>query len=447
MTLRSIILPVAAVIAATTVPADAARMAVTLTVGEGRVLSLPSPGADAVTVARPEIADAQAPSPSSIFIFGKAPGRSAIAVFGRNGRVIHEIDVNVTFDSRNVAAGVGGTSAGRATARALDGGIRLEGTVRTPAEADAAQVMARQAVGNKPELVQNRLALTSGVQVNLRVRVAEVARSVIKELGVNFEVLANFGSGFFGVATGRDIADATGTLIRSTTGANSIAGGYRSGNVNANAVIDALEQNGLVTILAEPNLVVRSGETGSFLSGGEFPIPIAQTGNNSSVTVEFKRFGVGLEFTPTVMDDGRISIHVRPEVSQLDRSAGVRVGGIDIPGLSVRRVETTVELSSGQTFAIAGLLQQSGNNNLSKTPGLGDLPILGALFRSTRFQNNESELVIMVTPYIVEPASNPRAIATPLDRIKPALSFESLFLGRVAEPYRMPKGDTGFIVE
>lgn len=436
----------AAIIAAVAyvAPAQAARMPVTLTVGEGRLVQVPV-AADAVTVARPEVADAQAPSTNSIFIFGKAPGRSSIAILNRAGRPIYEIDVTVTPDIRQVQSYLGAMSGGTATARAVDGAIRLEGTVRTPAQADAAQALARAAVGNKFELVQNRLSVTTGTQVNLRVRVAEVQRSVIRELGVNFEMLGNFGNAFLGVATGRDIIDAAGTLLRAPSGANSIGGGYRSDNLNINAVIDALAQNGLVTILAEPNLVVRSGETGSFLSGGEFPIPINNL--NDAITIEFKKFGVSLDFTPTVLDDGRISLHVRPEVSQLDRASGVRIGGIDIPGLQVRRVETTVELASGQSFAIAGLLRHDSTNSVSSTPWLGDIPILGALFRSTRFQNNESELVIMVTPYIVEPTSSPRAIATPIDRIKPALSFESLFLGRIVEPYQLPKGDTGFIVE
>ena len=442
--MRSLIPATLAAAIAICAPAEAARMSVRLTVGEGRLVQVPV-SVDAVTVARPEVADAQAPSPNAIFIFGKAAGRSSIVILNRAGRPIYDLDVTVEPDVRKVESLVSGMTGGAATARGVDGAIRLEGTVRTPAEADAAQQAARQAVGNKPELVQNRLSLTSGTQVNLRVRVAEVSRSVIRELGVNFEVLANFGAGYFGFATGRDFVDAAGTLLRSPNNTSSIAGGYRSDNLNINGVIDALAQNGLVTILAEPNLVVRSGQTGSFLSGGEFPIPVANS--NNTIQVEFKRFGVGLDFTPTVMDDGRISLYVRPEVSQLDRTAGVRIGGIDIPGLQVRRVETTVELASGQTFAIAGLLQANSNNSVSATPWLSDIPILGALFRSTRFQNNESELIIMITPYIVEPAASPRAISTPLDRIKPALSFESLFFGRLIEPYQLPKGDTGFIVE
>lgn len=286
-------------------------------------------------------------------------------------------------------------------------------------------------------------------QVNLRVRIAEVERSVARELGFNFEVLGKVGSVVLGAGTGRTFVDLAATarkFIRSPTGADNYLLSSHTNSLDLNGIIDALEANGMVSVLAEPNLTARSGETASFLSGGEFPIPIDN--RDRSIVVEFKKYGVALDFTPTVIDGGRISLHVRPEVSQLDPNSGVEINGIKIPGLRVRRADTTVELASGQGFAIAGLLQSNSANDVRATPGLGNIPILGALFRSTRFQRSETELVIMVTPYLVQGASSPRVIATPFDTIKPAISFESLFLGRIAEPGRLPKGgDTGFIVE
>jgi len=307
----------------------------------------------------------------------------------------------------------------------------------------------RRAAGGKAELVRNRLSVAMAPQVNLRVRIAEVERSVARELGFNFEVLGKVGSVVLGAGTGRTFVDLAATarkFIRSPTGADNYLLSSHTNSLDLNGIIDALEANGMVSVLAEPNLTARSGETASFLSGGEFPIPIDN--RDRSIVVEFKKYGVALDFTPTVIDGGRISLHVRPEVSQLDPNSGVEINGIKIPGLRVRRADTTVELASGQSFAIAGLLQSNSANDVRATPGLGNIPILGALFRSTRFQRSETELVIMVTPYLVQGASSPRVIATPFDTIKPAISFESLFLGRIAEPGRLPKGgDTGFIVE
>jgi len=418
---------------------------ITLLVGEGRLIRLPG-HADSVAVSRPEVADVQMLSPTQMFVFGKANGLSAVTAVGSDGHPLVTFAVEVTPDLaqlRSYLAELGG----HANASTADGAIQLQGEVATPAQAQAAEAIARQVMGGKSELVRNLLGVASSSQVNLRVRIAEVSRSLVRELGFNFDVLGQIGGIALGIGTGRQIVDrAANMLIRSPTGADNYSIQRHSGNLDLNGVIDALEGDGLVTVLAEPNLTARSGETASFLSGGEFPIPISNF--NNSITVEFKKFGVALDFTPTVMQGGRISLHVRPEVSQLDQNAGIAIGGIRIPGLRVRRADTTVELASGQSFAIAGLLQANSDNNIRATPGLGEIPILGALFRSTRFQRNETELVIMVTPYLVEPASSPRAITTPIDAVHPAVDFESLFLGRIAAPERLPKGgDTGFIVE
>jgi pilus assembly protein CpaC len=191
---------------------------------------------------------------------------------------------------------------------------------------------------------------------------------------------------------------------------------YNGGDLDLNALFDVLSQEGLVSLLAEPNLTALSGETASFLAGGEFPVPIAQEGdaNSSTITVSFKKFGVSLSFTPTLLGENRISMRVRPEVSALSNEGAVQLSGFTIPALTTRRAETTVELASGQSFAIAGLIQNNTRHNADKVPGLGDIPILGELFKSDRFQRQESELVILVTPYIVEPVSD-RRLAAPTD--------------------------------
>jgi pilus assembly protein CpaC len=208
--------------------------------------------------------------------------------------------------------------------------------------------------------------------------------------------------------------------------------------MNVSGLIDALEQEGLVTVLAEPNLTALSGETATFLSGGEFPVPVPQ--GLQEITIEWKRFGVSVEFTPTVLDPNRLSIKVKPEVSELTDTGSVVINGTQIPALAVRRAETTVELASGQSFAIAGLFQNNGSNQLQQLPWLGDLPVLGALFRSTRFQHSESELVIIVTPYIVQPTAKTSDLRVPTEGLVFASDLERVLLGRLTTAHAGPGG-------
>jgi pilus assembly protein CpaC len=270
-----------------------------------------------------------------------------------------------------------------------------------------------------------------------------VSRTLAREIGFNFDIFGQVGGFSLGLATGRDIVGATGDLLRAPGGGSSIGIVRRTDSLDMNAVIDALEDDGLVTVLVEPNLTARSGETASFLSGGEFPIPVNQ--NQNGIVVEFKRFGVSLDFTPTVLDGGRIALKVRPEVSELNEAASVDIRDIRIPGLSVRRAETTVELASGQSFAIAGLLRASSSNSVRQVPFLGDIPVLGMLFRSTRFQRQETELVIIVTPYLVEPVSSPAALRLPNEIMIPATSLGAMLGGRLTTG--KPRDPAAFILE
>jgi pilus assembly protein CpaC len=209
----------------------------------------------------------------------------------------------------------------------------------------------------------------------------------------------------------------TETLISNATN-NNLFASLRSGKFFINAVVDALAEQGLITILAEPNLVTVSGQKASFLAGGEFPVPVPQSGGANGapvITIDWKQFGVSLNFTPTILSDGRIAMHVAPEVSELAPNQGITVDSISVPGITTRRADTTVELGSGQTFAIAGLLQNATQQQLNSYPWIGDIPVIGALFRSTAFQRGESELVILVTPYLVEPVSSATALKTSTD--------------------------------
>ncbi len=418
-----------------------------LSVGQGKAVRLPG-AADTVAVARPDVADVQVPAPTTMFVFGKAPGRSTVSAFAKDGHVLASVDVKVNADARTVKDRLPQLPGANADAEGVGNVIHLSGDVATPIQAVEAIALA-QAAATRPELVSGDLRVTQPTQVNLRVRVAEVSRTVSKELGFNWESLVGIGGSQFLVGIGRDLVSGgvDGLIQRSPTGADSFGIRRVGTNTDFNAVVDALAQDGLITVLAEPNLTARSGETASFLSGGEFPIPVnnggTSTGSGTAITVQFKQFGIALDFTPTVLDDGRISLHVRPEVSELDRDAGIDINGLRIPGLRVRRADTTVELGSGQSFAIAGLVQSNSTNNIQKVPGLGNLPILGALFRSTRFQRNESELVIMVTPYLVRPVASPTLVAVPTDTVTPAVDFKSLLLGRIAtatdnRPLRAP---------
>lgn len=420
--------------------APARSEALELTVGQVRTLSLPAP-ASAAVVADPKVADVQVPAPSRLFLFGKAPGRSTVQVLGAGGRVLASHEVTVLPDVTRLREELASVPGARVSL--AGSAIVLEGDVATPLEAARLAALALAAAGGKPEGVLNRLNVTMTSQVNLRVRVAEVSRTLAREIGFNFDIFGTVGGFNLGLATGRPIVGPTGDLVRATGGASSFGLTRRTDSLDMNAVIDALEEQGLVSILVEPNLTARSGETASFLSGGEFPIPVNQNLNN--VVIEFKRFGVALDFTPTVLDGGRISLKVRPEVSELNPTASVEIRDIRVPGLSVRRAETTVDLASGQSFAIAGLLRANASNNVRSIPLLGDIPVLGALFRSTRFQRQETELVIIVTPYLVAPAQSPAAFEIPNSAVVAASDVGRLLGGRIVR--RNAADPTGFILE
>jgi pilus assembly protein CpaC len=257
--------------------------------------------------------------------------------------------------------------------------------------------------------IDNRLAVDTPLTVNLQVRVVEVQRTVTRQLGINWNVLVHDSGGFI---TGLSVVN---RLIDATNLPDHFAIGYNGANGSVNAIVDALAQDQLAVILAEPNLTAQSGETASFLAGGEYPIPIAQQSN--TISVEYKQYGVSLAFIPTVLSANRISLKVRPEVSELTNQGSVDISNgsqtLHIPALTVRRADTTVELASGQSFTIAGLLSDNSTQNARGLPSLGELPVIGALFRSTAFQRGQTELVIVVTPYLVRGVRDPTALVTP----------------------------------
>jgi pilus assembly protein CpaC len=417
--------------------------AISIDVSKGVLISLDS-NADTVFVADPTIADVQVKSPKLIYLFGKAPGETSLYAVDANQKVLLSRPVSVTRDVAQLQSALARLQPGSGVhVSAVDKSLVLTGNVASAVAADEIKTLAGSFAGDEKDVV-NRVTVDRPYQVNLRVRIAEVSRTVTKELGINWETMLRSGGFAFGLATGNPVlgvsSSATSTVISNpylpgaalTGTASSLAGtayftrnaglggtptdsitlGGATSHLNVNSVIDALDQNGLVNILAEPNLTAMSGETASFLAGGEFPIVIP-AGSLGQTTVEFKQYGVSLAFTPVVLGDGRISMRVRPEVSQLSTTGAVQISGINIPALITRRAETSVELGSGESFAIGGLLQNNLSDTINKLPGLGDLPVLGPLFRSTQFQRNESELIIIVTPYLVRPV--PGRIPVPTD--------------------------------
>jgi pilus assembly protein CpaC len=323
--------------------------------------------------------------------------------------------------------------------RGVNDAIALSGRVSSAERLSQALAVAESFA---PKKVNNFLSVIGSQQVMLQVRFAEVTRTAAKALSISSNVLYDDGDNSFQILTG----------TRSTTGISDILSPFLSstaaistGNFDINLLFDALEEKGLVKTLAEPTLIALSGDTASFLAGGEFPVPVAQSSStgtatgtivtNPVITVEFKQFGVGLSFTPTVLGDGLINLGVKPEVSQIDNSPerSVVSSGFRIPALTTRRASTTVELRDGESFAIAGLLQNDFSDQIRTIPWLGDVPILGTLFRSTRYQRQETELVILVTPRLVKPA-RAGELATPADRFVAPTESDLFLLGRNEDP-------------
>jgi pilus assembly protein CpaC len=447
----------------------------TISAGNGQVLHLNMPATNVFT-ADPKVAEVRPASANSLFVFGVAPGTTTVAALDTQGQLIGQYQVTVVpsnFDASMAKTAISHSSQGSVRARANDNGVTLSGHVATPSDAQRAFSSAKNALPADGK-VDNQLQVDEPMQVSLHVRVAEMTRTLTRELGINWSAAGSLGKQAqfgIGASTGNQLQSAVGITpsalgAAAGCGVQSFLGAVTTTTAkpcnkgfDLSSVIDALSQDQLVHVLAEPNLTTVSGQPASFLVGGEFPIPVSNsTGANATISVDFKQYGISLAFVPTVLSHGRISLHVRPEVSQLDKADGVTsyLGSgvsISIPALTVRRADTTVELGSGQSFAIAGLLSDQTTQIDQSTPWLGDVPMLGALFRSESFQRGQTELVIVVTPYIVRPVSDPNALHLPTDGYRAPNDFERILLlrqvGRTPPPgsaRRFPS-DAGFMVE
>lgn len=383
-----------------------------------------------VRVGDAKIADIVVLTDRSFQVLGKLAGKTNVMLYDVNNQLVDIVDVSVGFDIEGLKLALYETFPREPVkVRSMAGGVYLSGKVTNT---DVADQIIRVAQAYAPNKVTNGMAVKDSHQVMLEVRFVEASRDAAKELGI----------GILTQRAGQFAFQSAGGLV---SGLAPAFGGQALGShngVNLDARIDALEESGVIRTLAEPNLVAMSGETASFLAGGEFPIPVPSGLGN--VGIEYRQFGVGLSFTPTVLDDGIINLRVAPEVSQLDTSNSVRVGGVEVPALRIRRADTTVELRNDQSFAIAGLLQNTTNNSKSQTPWLGDIPILGALFRSSRYQKSETELMIIVTPRLVQPVSDISQLRTPLDGLRAPTDIET-FLGGMNEGQPIARLENGLV--
>ena len=442
---------------------------VALSVGRGELITTSEDVSD-VWISNSTVADVDVTSARQIHLFGKAPGEATVFATTKSGRVAYATNVRIGKNENSIAQMLRlAMPEAAVTATTMNGLVLLTGTVAQPSDSEEAERLVKALVGDQVTVLSH-LKTATPLQVNLQVKIAEVSRSLAKSIKSN---LTSVGRNGISVSQGRDFGTITSDQIRGAPIASlpqldassvyglpagsvklpfdPVSGRFVTGgapNINikglgagtttlgflghlfgldAAAAFDLAETDGLVTLLAEPNLTALSGETANFLAGGEFPIPISQ--QLGQVSIEYKQFGVSLAFTPTVLADGRISMRVRPEVSQLSSEGAVTLNGFNVPALTTRREETTVELGSGQSFMIGGLLQNNNVNSIEKAPGLGDVPVLGALFRSNGYRRSQTELMIIVTPYLVKPVSA-NEIALPTDGFKTPNDLQNFLLGQ-----------------
>ncbi len=398
-------------------------------VNKGHMIRL-NDAATSVMVADPSIADIQVVSPRMIYVNARKVGETSIYALGANDSTVLDITVEVTHNISRMARAIKAVVPDAdVQLKSIDGGLVMDGYVDSPIQSDTVKNLVSSFLGEKEKLV-NMVNTAGSDQVTLMVKVAEVSRNELKRFGIHLENFLNTGNFVFSLAQGRDFLGAGGALLRNG-GDSSLFAGFNTGRTSINGVLDALETQGLVSVLAEPSLTTTSGKPANFLAGGEYPIPVVD--QDGKVSIQYKPFGIGLNFTPTVLSKDKISLNVTPEVSSIVDTNSIQTGSSTtyvVPSLQTRRAQTTVELGSGQTFAIAGLFKNDRNNGVDKFPGLGDLPVLGALFRSQQFRNDQSELVILVTPYIVKPVSDHK-MQTPLDGYAPPSDLERILTAKL----------------
>jgi pilus assembly protein CpaC len=461
------------------VKADASGESLFIPVSRSELISLTSDDIAEVIVADPDVADVFVHGTNHISVIGKALGTTTVRAFDRDSNLLRKYNILVGHDLPAIRKALKTfLPYENIGVEPVNANVALTGEVSDAAAARVAVQIVNEFVNPQdpteerdPELfakvnVLNLLKIVSGQQVMLRVRIGEIQRNAIKNLGLDTQLFNNAGSAAFSIATGSGVSRVAGGVLATGTNANfnvfptdtsitrgSITGSVQSGNFGVAGALNMLERDGLFKVLAEPNIVAISGEKAEFLAGGEFPVPVPQ--DSDTITIEYKKFGVGVQFTPFVLSQSRIRINVEPEVSEISPTGSVNISGFVIPALSTRRASTTVELAPGESFMIAGLIRDEVSSNIDQLPGLKEVPILGALFRSTQYQREETELVIAVTPYIVDPLKS-SDVKLPTDGFRPASIMESFFYGalgtisgdtlRISQTPSL-EGPIGFIVD
>ena len=416
-----------------------------LSIGRGQLVTLPAPVRD-LFIVDDNVVDVQVKSERQLYVFGKAGGETTIYASDARGHVIWSTVARVgsNIESVDQMLRLAMPEAKIAVSTMGTGTVLLTGTVAAPEDAAEAQRLVTAYLGEKANVI-SRLRMATPLQVNLQVRIAEVSRSLVRDMGVNLKTADSTGGFKFGIGQGRVFSpqwNPGGPMGVGTTGAagvtvvtpaevgSSLFGAGKLFGLDILGALDLGETIGLATTLAQPNLTALSGETADFLAGGEFAIP--SVGGLGATSIEWKKYGISLAYTPTVLANGRISLRVRPEVSELSAQGAVTFGGVQVPALTVRRAETTVELGSGQSFMIAGLLSNNAQNTLKRTPGAADVPILGNLFKSSNFRKGETELVIVVTPFLVNPV-NANDIKLPTDGFNTATEIDRLLANKFSD--------------
>ena len=385
-----------------------------------------------VVVGDPDIATVTPLSANAFYIRGNKVGTTTVALFDKDMNMQGSMDIEVTVDASQISTairdGVGGS---KIKVRAANNGVMLSGEAFDSMSADKAKEIAEQYTG--PGSVINSVKVAGSQQVQLNVRIVEINRIAAKELGTRISATYSAGSGTISFNS---------TPRAATPGsAGSVIGSLVDGGFSVDAAIKTLENRGVARRLAEPNLVAKSGQAASFLAGGEFPIPVSE--DNGKISISYKKFGIGLNFMPTVMPDGVIALDIEPEVSAIDSTASYRVGDIAVPGFSVRRAKTSIDLRSGQSFMVAGLLQNENQMTTEQVPGLAKVPVLGPLFTSKSYQRKETELVIIVTPHLVQPIDPHKKVVTPMENVA-AANEQEYFLGNQEEKSIRPIPATSY---
>lgn len=403
---------------------------VSVGIGRSVVINLAEEVAD-VFISNPEVADAVVKSQHKVIVIGNAAGQANLVLFTRSGRELASFNLRIEPDTTDLASLIKRMiPRSNINADSINGNIVLSGTAGSTADAQQAADLAARFVGEnkKASQILNMISVNDQDQVHLKVTVAEVERSIIKQLGINLNGTIAIGN-YSGTFNNPVTFPVNSSIVNQATA----AGGFLAGGTSINADISALQRDGVIRTLAEPTLTAISGENASFLAGGEFPIPVGQS--NNEISIEFKKFGVGLDFTPIVLSGGRISLRVKTEVSELSNEGAISIGVLTIPALKVRRAESTLELPSGGTLVMAGLLQETYTQAINGIPGLMQVPILGSLFKSRDFLRQQTELVVFVTPYVVSPVAASK-LTRPDKNFLPASDTETIFLNRLNKIFR-----------